>query len=297
MRKLVLLGLLAAAAAGCASRKDLEKAQAEAQSLASEKDSLLTEVLATTKLVSDINSELAKAKGLGVSPTTPSEQSTTSSAEDRQILLGKIREAVARLNESEAQLDRVKARLASMDRKDAKLVKQVEAFQAQVAELKANITQQQALIEEQKTTIAAQAAKIDTLGAQVETVTVKNRQLADSVTLVSNEANRVFLAVGPKDSLKAAGIVSTEGSKFLIFGGKQTVPARNLDPSAFRVLDARTDRTIELPAGKRYRIVSRHDPELFDPKPDEKGRLSGTVTITDPVRFWAASRYLILMQD
>ena len=96
MRKLMLAGLLIMTA-GCASRKDLEKAQSEATSLAAEKDSLLSEVLATSKLVSDVNSELATAKGLGVSPTTTSEGTTASSAaEDRQILLGKIREAVAR---------------------------------------------------------------------------------------------------------------------------------------------------------------------------------------------------------
>ena len=62
MRKLMLAGLLIITA-GCASRKDLEKAQSEATSLAAEKDSLLSEVLATSKLVSDVNSELAKAKG------------------------------------------------------------------------------------------------------------------------------------------------------------------------------------------------------------------------------------------
>ena len=78
-------------------------------------------------------------------------------------------------------------------------------------------------------------------GAQVETVTVKNRQLADSVTLVSNEANKVFLAIGTKDSLRKEGVIVQEGKKFLVFGGKQTVPARELNPAAFRVLDARTE--------------------------------------------------------
>ena len=132
--------------------------------------------------MSDVNSELAKAKGLGVSPTTTSEGTTASSAaEDRQILLGKIREAVARLNESEAQLERTKARIGSLERKDARLLKQIDDFQKQIAELRTNIEAQQATIEEQKTTIVAQKVQIDQLGAQVETVTVKNRQLVSYV--------------------------------------------------------------------------------------------------------------------
>lgn len=296
IRKYILVGLLAASAA-CASRADLEKAQGEAQALAAEKDSLLSEVLATTKLVSDVNSELARARGVGVSPTTPGEQPATSAAEDRAILLGKIREVVARLNESEAQLERSKQRLSTMEKKDARLVRQIETFQKQIAELRTNVEQQQALIEEQAGTITAQKVQIDSLGVVLDTVTTRNRQLADSVTLVSDMEARVYLAIGTKDSLKAAGVIVDEGSKFLVFGGKQTVPARNLDPSAFRILDKRTDRSIELPEGKRYKIVSRHLPQLLEPAPDGKGRVSGTVTITDPDAFWAASKYLIFVQD
>jgi len=156
---------------------------------------------------------------------------------------------------------------------------------------------QQATIEEQKTTIVAQKVQIDQLGAQVETVTVKNRQLADSVTLVSNEANKVFLAIGPKDSLKEKGVIVQEGKKFLVFGGKQTVPARDLNPAAFQVLDARTDRSITLPEGKKYKIVSRQDPKLLQPGPDDKGKLVGTQTITNPEEFWGASKYLIIVED
>jgi predicted nucleic acid-binding Zn-ribbon protein len=296
MRKLMLAGLLITAA-GCASRKDLEKAQTEATSLAAEKDSLLGEVLATSKLVSDINSELAKAKGLGVSPTTTTENAASNAGEDRQILLGKIREAVARLNESEAQLERTKARIGSLERKDARLLKQIDDFQKQIAELRTNIEAQQATIEEQKTTIASQKVQIEQITAQVETVTVKNRQLADSVTMVSNEANKVFLAIGPKDSLKEKGVIVQEGKKFLVFGGKQTVPARDLNPAAFQVLDARTDRSITLPEGKKYKIVSRQDPKLLQPGPDDKGKLVGTQTITNPGEFWGASKYLIIVED
>lgn len=296
MRKLLLAGLILVAA-GCASRKDLEKAQSEAVALAAEKDSLLSEVLATSKLVSDINSELAKAKGVGVSPTTPSEVTASSAAEDRQILVGKIREAVARLNESEAQLERTKARVASLERKDSRLLKQIDDFQAQITELRTNIEGQQALIEEQKVTIAAQKVSIDSLAAKVETVTVANAKLADSVTLVSNEANKTFIAIGTKDSLKAAGVIVEEGSKFLVFGGKQTVPARDLNPAAFAVMDSRTDRSFTLPEGNKYKIVSRHDASLLSPGLDQKGKLVGTQTITNPAAFWSASKYLIVVKD
>ncbi|MCU0620414.1 MAG: hypothetical protein MUC69_02790 [Gemmatimonadales bacterium] len=297
MRRLMLAGALAMAVVGCASKKDLEKAQGEAQALAAEKDSLLSEVLATTKLVSDINSELARAKGLGVSPTTPTEAAATSAAEERQILLGKISEAVARLNESEAQLERTKSRLAALEKKDSRLVAQVEQYQKQIAELRTNIESQQKQLEEQATVIASQKVQIDSLGAEVTTVTAQNVALSDSVTRSEAKRAEAFIAIGKKDSLKALGAVTEEGSKFLVFGSKKTLPPRSPAMDAFRKIDVRNDRTFDLPAGKKYKMVSRQDSQFLQPGPDKDGKLVGTQTITDPEAFWAASKYLIIIED
>ena len=50
-------------AMGCNQHKEeLAKALADAQALAAEKDSLITEVLETSKFVNGVNEELAKAR-------------------------------------------------------------------------------------------------------------------------------------------------------------------------------------------------------------------------------------------
>ena len=66
MRYAALLFMLTVAATGCRSRAELNKALSEAQAAEAQKDSLLTEVLETTQFVSDINSELAKAKSMAI---------------------------------------------------------------------------------------------------------------------------------------------------------------------------------------------------------------------------------------
>ena len=120
-----------------------------------------------------------------------------------------------------------------------------------------------------------------------------------SDSVVKSEAKRAegFIAVGTKDSLKAAGLLVEEGSKFLVFGSKKTMPARKLDANAFTKVDIRNDRTITLPEGKKYKLLSRQDPAYLQPGPDSKGKLVGTQTITDPEAFWAASKYVIIAQD
>ena len=60
---LIVLGALATT--GC-NQAELKKALADAKAAEAQKDSLLTEVLETTQFVTDVNSELAKAKSLAV---------------------------------------------------------------------------------------------------------------------------------------------------------------------------------------------------------------------------------------
>ena len=115
----------------------------------------------------------------------------------------------------------------------------------------------------------------------------------DTLRTTRDVANTVYYAVGKKDDLLKRHIVSEEGHKrFMVVGGKTLVPARKLDPSAFQVTDQRSDLVIKLPEPtKKYRVVSRHDAGLLVREAD------GTLRVSDPERFWAASRYLIIVQN
>ena len=63
MRYAWLIALAVVATTGC-NQAELKKALAEAKTAEAQKDSLLTEVLETTQFVTDVNSELAKAKSM-----------------------------------------------------------------------------------------------------------------------------------------------------------------------------------------------------------------------------------------
>jgi hypothetical protein len=47
---------------------------------------------------------------------------------------------------------------------------------------------------------------------------------------------------------------------------------------------------------REYRIISRQNLEFTDLVKPTDAIVRGTLTITDPERFWAPSRYLILVQ-
>jgi hypothetical protein len=295
MRKLLVLAALAIAVTGCADKKKLDAALAESQKVSAEKDSLLNEVLANAEMVSSINAELAKVKDLGANPVTKGEAGTTAN-EQRQVVLGKIRDAISRLSASEESLEKAKTRLAALDKKDSRLSAQITRYQKTIDEMKTQIEQQQteylAIIDSQKTQITTLATNLDTVTAQKAMVETEKQALVDTM-------NTVYVAVGTEKALRDEGVAVKEGSKFLFFGGTKLLPARDPNLSAFTVIHRINDSVIALPdSTKAYKIISRQNPAFLSNEVKDGNKVTGSALhIADPEKFWGSSKYLIVVQD
>lgn len=294
MRKLLVLATLALVTVGCADKRKLDTAIAESQALSAEKDSLLNEVLANAEMVSSINAELAKVRDLGANPVAAGETATTD--DQRTVVLGKIRDAITRLQQSEESLEQAKQRLAAMEQKDSRLVAQISRYQNTIEEMRTNIERQQAeyvaIIDSQKTQIVALQTNLDTVSAQKTLVETERQALVDTM-------NTVYYVAGTQDELVEKGVAVKEGSKFLVFGGTRLLPARELNPSAFTVLHRMNDTVITLPeADEEYKIITRQNPAfLSNPVDDDSKIEGGQIHIAEPEKFWAGSRYLIVVED
>ncbi|HEX5385874.1 MAG TPA: hypothetical protein VFW66_04160 [Gemmatimonadales bacterium] len=300
----LLLPLALASTTACDRSKDqLTAALAEAKAVSAEKDSLLNEVLETTKFVNDLNAELAKAKSVGVSPVLATEKSASGAAQDRAAVVSRIKEVVERLNESEDKLTAATARAKKMGGRNQRLLAQLDAAKKTIADLKATAEQQEAeysaTIERQKVEIAALTSKVDTVTQENTQLVANNAALTDTVSNLTSYKNTVYYAVGTKKELMDKGILAQEGSKFLFFGGHHLAPARHLDPSAFTQIDKSKDLSIALPHDdKNYKIVSRQSPDyLAATSVSKDGKVHGAIQIESPEEFWAPSKYLIVVQD
>jgi hypothetical protein len=296
MRYAWLIALAVVATTGC-NQAELKKALVEAKSAEAQKDSLLTEVLETTQFVSDISSELAKAKTLSVKSagTDPGVPGAKKDREEREAALERIKQVIARLNESETRLAETESRAKQSRQRNARLLAQIETFKKTVEDLRTTAEQQKT---EYETALAEKDTQIASLAGRVDTLSTEKSALADTVANLTSYKNTVYYAVGTKDELIKRGIVTKEGSKFLVFGGTRLEPARNLDPAAFTSIDKTQQTTIPLPrTDKKYKIVSRQSPSYLGSTVTKDGKVAGAVAITQPEDFWAPSKYLILVQD
>jgi hypothetical protein len=301
--RLVPVALVAAAAlAACNGEVKQQLATVQhtdslrVDSLSNIRKELLEEVMTSTQFVNQINTELAKAKAL--SATTPAQLETNAEVsqvnEERKRVMSKITHLVARLDSVQTRVASLRSRVSLLSQKDSSLVAQVAAYEKTIADLQASAEKQRA---EFQGVIDKQNTQIASLNSTVDTLTHVKMALTDTVGQLTTEKNTAYYIVGTKDELVQKGILVEEGHKrFFLVGGRKTEPARNLDPASFTKIDRLANRTISLPEGE-YEIWSRQDPTYAQPQTAKDGKIAGGLTIDQPERFWAPSRYLIIVRS
>jgi outer membrane murein-binding lipoprotein Lpp len=265
-------------------------------SLSTARKDLMSEVMASTQFMTQINAELAKARSLNgkkeASLETTSEMTATN--EQRKAIVTRISHLVAKLDSVQTRLATTRSRLNKMTKDDSVLVAQVAQYQSDLASLQESAQKERTELQGQ---IQQQQTQIAQLNSRVDTLTTVRTALLDTVSQLTNEKNTAYYVIGTKDELIKKGILVEEGGKrFFVLGGRNVVPARNLDPTAFSKIDRLADRNITLPQGE-YQIYSRQNVSFAKPQQFKDGKISGGLEIDQPEQFWANSRYLIIVRS
>ncbi len=210
----------------------------------------------------------------------------------RDSMLQKIRYIAARVNESDARLQASERRIRALSKLSDSLR----------ATLEATVANLQSVIETQKGTIGALTEQVTGLQSRNAQLAAEKAALADTAATLTAQNNTVYYVIGTKDELLQRGIVVQEGGSRFPFivekRGQTVVPARDLEPSEFTAIDKRQVTEIPLPEpGKAYRIASRQDVAALAIPPDAHGRVKGRLRIAAPERFWAGSKFLIIVQS
>jgi predicted nucleic acid-binding Zn-ribbon protein len=266
-------------------------------SLGNIRKDLLEEVMASTSFVNEINSQLAKARSLGkdVSKVQLDNSSEMTQVNDeRKAVVSRVSHLVAKLDSVQNRLASTRRQAASLGKKDSTLIAQIATYEKSIADLQASIESQRA---DMQKTIDQQTVQIASLNGEVDTLKQVRVALTDTVGQLTTEKNTAYYVIGTQDELIKKGILVAEGPKrFLLVGGRNIRPARELDPSVFTKIDRLNDRTIQLPAGD-YQILSRQNPAYATPQVMKDGKIEGALTIERPEQFWAPSRFLIIVRS
>lgn len=262
--------------AACGTSAETERKLAELEQVNAQKDSLMQEVAISSRLISDINVELGKARVRNDRLRVSSESPITASSD---TLMARLRYVVARVRETEGALNASRQRVKNLTSLSDSLR---TAFDSTVSNLHA--------------VIATQKNTIDFLTERVDALTAENVALRDSLSTG-------YYVIGTRDQLKKKGILTEQGGGRVLFilwrTGKTLQPARNLDPTLFTPIDTRRVTQIPLPlASAEYRVASLQDLDyIAEERKNNKYSGVSALTITSPVDFWQTSKFLIIILE
>ncbi len=279
--------LAAALVAANAQRDSLQGMMAGASA---EKDRAMAQVVEASRFADQVDAELRQVRTLqsNVSVNKSDESGKAVAAGAQKDILDRLQQLRQRLAARQSQ---VRAMLDTL--------KAMRADSSATATLLGDLNARLVLREKEIITFQDE---IKQLRSQNQQLATEKAILTDTVKAMDVRENKVFYVVGARRQLLADGLVTEEGGSrglLIVKLGKTLVPSRVLDEGKFTRADRREVITIPLPRADRpYRIVSRHDVGLIEVAKREKdGSFRGdAIRITDPAKFWAVSRYLIVSE-
>lgn len=251
-----------------------------ATQLAAQKDSLTRIVLQADAFIMQIDSGMSTVKGLPKNKRSDSRLDPLArQVENRKVVMARVGALVQRAHATAAQLAKANTLNTA---------------------LRVQIASDSAMITDLNVTITRQTATIEALSVRIDSLKNETRQLSTSLASVESLHNKAYYVIGREEDLVKRGVIVREGGANLIFAhpGRTLQIARKLDPQEFTAVDQRGANVIAVPdSTRRYRVVSRQSLDNAAVGERDQNSFKGNLKIADAGRFWAPSRFLVLVEQ
>lgn len=281
MRYVIVMALGAAfALASCVSKNVAVKVEEQ-------RDSLVTVVSAKDSLINavfeDINSI---SENLALIKTRENLISMAGEAEGG-------RRPVEQINKDIAAIDRLlqenRKKIASLQRAAAQLRKANlrDGLEKMIRDMGAQLAEKKDEIARLRENLSQMGAEVETLTEQVAVQSAQVENLSTEKVELENQLNTVYYIVGPERELRDAQIINKQG-----FIGRTLTVNKTSNLDSFTRADSRL--LSEVPVGKKKVSVVTAQPEDSYELVTDGDKVVTKLLITDPVRFWEASKILIV---
>jgi uncharacterized coiled-coil protein SlyX len=164
-----------------------------------------------------------------------------------------------------------------------------------IADLNNRLTQK----ESELTALNAQLASLNTqvvqLQTSVGTLTADNAAKAQDIQDKTTALHTAYYVIGKSGELKDAKVIDKKGG--LLGIGKTAELSPNVDNSKFTRIDYTQTATIPVNCDG-MQIITSHPSDSYTLEKDEKKKNRVlNIIITNPDKFWSASKYLVVLKD
>ncbi len=282
MKKIALMFISAVILASCGTSKkeEINRLQEENQALQSEldvKDSTLTlfeesfaSIQQNLALISQREDNIEVSMG-DLKEGTDTREAIT---KDIQAINNLLADNKSTIEKMDRQLKAYGTESESMKNMLNQLSEDIESKEEEIAYLKENLT--------------AANFTIEILNEMLDSAEFRNEIQADIIQIQADELNRAYFAIGTFKDLKDNGVLEKDGSIIGMGGSKQLKEDFNSD--FFAEVDITQAMSIPLNAAK-VEFATTHPEGSYVLEGEEEK----TLKITDPFKFWSASKYLVVI--
>jgi uncharacterized coiled-coil protein SlyX len=204
------------------------------------------------------------------------------------------------------QKDRINAEIAAINdlmeknqKKIAELNRKLKASGSKNALLQKTIATLNSQLAQKESELATLNERLESLNAEVaqlritlDTITSQHRATTQTLAETTTALHTAYYIIGKSKQLKDDKIIDRTGG--LLGIGRTSKLSRNVDNSKFTRIDY--TQTTSIPVNAKMKIITTHPADSYNLDQDAKG-LVHNIVITNPERFWSASKYLVVVQN
>lgn len=285
MRKLIAIGITGLLIlSGCTDKKKLEEAEKQNDATCAELIEAVNDRDQLLSLVNEISAGMDQIKQLENILSVSGKNETPGQREQIQADIAAIQQTLQQRREKLAELEK---KLSASSGANTELKKTIASLRSQIDSQAGEITTLRTNLSEATGKIGELDAAVDSLHTTVTTVTAERDSTEQQNTIITNELNQCFYAIGTKSELKENKIIETG------FLRKTKLMKGDFDQSFFTTADKRTLTTLDLNSDKAE--VLTNQPAGSYVITEVNGHK--VLRITNPVAFWSLSNYLVIKID
>ena len=276
-----ILPLCAMALTACDfNQRAQEQAQHERDSLMqviNERDTELNDIMGSINEVQEGFRLINEAEGrITVANASPE------GASSREVIRENMSFIQQTMQENRNRIAQLQERLRNSGINIVKLTKTISNLQMQLDEQTTRVQDLTAQLAERDIVIAAQSEQIDTLQQDVKALVEDNVSKETTIATQDKNLHKAWFVFGTKAELKEQKILEKG----------DVLRSKDFNRDYFTEIDIRIDKEIKL-YSKHAELLTSHPDGSYQLVRDAKKEYS--LRITDPQKFWSASKYLVIL--
>lgn len=288
MKKIILFAIAAMAlATACTNRNEQTTGNDGAPTTSDSLRVALANQDSLLSLMNDIADGMTQIKQME-NILSSSTNLTAESQNRRQQIISDMASIQQTLQQRRDRLAELEKKLNNSSANNATLQKSIQTLKQQIADQEGTIANLRSELANANIHIEQLTANVDSLNTEVASVTAAKNEAEREATILTNELNTCYYAIGSKSELKEHKLISTG------FLRKTKIMPDDFEQSYFTAADKRTLTTIDLHS-KKAKVLTGQPTDSYVVTDAPNG--SKVLKITSPARFWSVSNFLVIQVD